>query len=95
MAIIKNEAVFAFKDEDYCKPRHIIVEGTYEEIGYDLGKLARNDIARSSASTVIRSMPRRSVTTSNGTGRKGLPSQKASFAASILPRTTTPSTPPI
>ena len=41
MAIIKNEPVFEFKDEDYCKPRHIIVEGSYEEIGYDLGKLAR------------------------------------------------------
>jgi len=43
MAIIKNEPVFEFKDEDYCKPRHIIVEGSYEEIGYDLGKLAREE----------------------------------------------------
>ena len=42
MAIIKNEPVFEFKDEDYCKPRHIIVEGSYEEIGYDLGTIARD-----------------------------------------------------
>jgi len=43
MAILKNEPVFEFKDGDYCKPRHIIVEGSYEEIGYDLGKLAREE----------------------------------------------------
>ena len=35
MAVLKNEPVFPFKDEDYCKPRHIIVEGSYEEIGYE------------------------------------------------------------
>jgi hypothetical protein len=43
MAILKNEPVFEFKDGDYCKPRHIIVEGSYEEIGYDLGRLAREE----------------------------------------------------
>ncbi|MGD9378322.1 MAG: hypothetical protein PVG95_09625, partial [Methyloceanibacter sp.] len=43
MAVLKNEPVFPFKDEDYCKPRLIIVEGSYEEIGYDLATIARSD----------------------------------------------------
>lgn len=59
------------------------------------GNSPAKNMARSSASTVIRSMPRRSVTTSNGTGRKGSPSQRAFFAPLILPRTTTLSTLPI
>jgi hypothetical protein len=43
MPILKNESIYPFKEADYCKPRHIIVEGTYEEIGYDLGTLAKNE----------------------------------------------------
>ena len=34
MAILKNEPVFDFKDGNYSKPRHIIVKGSYEEIGF-------------------------------------------------------------
>lgn len=41
MGVVKNEPVFSSGDDDYSAPRHIIVEGTYEEIGYDLGLLAR------------------------------------------------------
>jgi hypothetical protein len=43
MAILRNEPVFPFKDEDYCRPRHIIVEGSYEEIGYDLATIGREE----------------------------------------------------
>jgi hypothetical protein len=43
MSILKNEPVFPFSKDDYSKPRHIIVEGTYEEIGFDLGTLAKNE----------------------------------------------------
>ena len=43
MAIIKNKPLFEFKEGDWAKPRHIIIEGTDEEIGYDLGCLAKND----------------------------------------------------
>ena len=43
MAIIKNKPLFEFKEGDWAKPRHIIIEGTDEEIGYDLGTLAKND----------------------------------------------------
>lgn len=43
MSIIKNEPVYPFKDGDYCKPRHIVVKGGFEEIGYDLGTLAKNE----------------------------------------------------
>ncbi|TWT60933.1 carcinine hydrolase/isopenicillin-N N-acyltransferase family protein [Rubinisphaera italica] len=43
MSIIKNEPVYEFKDSDYTHPRHIIVSGTNEEIGHDLGNLAREE----------------------------------------------------
>lgn len=43
MSIIKNEPIFEFKDGDYCKPHHIIVDGSYEEIGFDLATIAKND----------------------------------------------------
>jgi hypothetical protein len=52
MSILKNEQVFPSqpmphflpeKQGDYCKPRHIIVAGSWEEIGYDLGSLAKSD----------------------------------------------------
>ncbi len=35
MAILKNEPIYPFKEGDYTKPVHIIVQGSYEEIGYD------------------------------------------------------------
>ena len=41
MAILKNEPLFAFKEGDYAKPHHVIVAGSDEEIGYDLGCLAK------------------------------------------------------
>lgn len=41
MTIVKNEPIFTFQDGDYTRPRHIVVEGSHEEIGYDLGMLAR------------------------------------------------------
>ena len=43
MAILKNEPLFSFEEGNYCKPRHIIVQGSYEEIGYDLAKLAQKE----------------------------------------------------
>ena len=43
MSILKNEPIYPFKIDDYTKPRHIIVEGTSEEIGYDLATLAKNE----------------------------------------------------
>lgn len=43
MTIKKNEPVFTFKEGDYSKPRNIIVEGTNEEIGFDLATLAKNE----------------------------------------------------
>ena len=43
MSILRNEPVFPFQDGDYAQPRHIIVKGTDEEIGYDLATLAKND----------------------------------------------------
>jgi len=43
MVIVKNEPVFAASSEDYSKPRHIIVKGSNEEIGFDLGTLAKNE----------------------------------------------------
>ena len=43
MTIIKNEPLYPFQEANYSKPRHIIVEGTCEEIGYDLANLAKND----------------------------------------------------
>lgn len=46
MTIIKNEPLYQFKG--YCKPRHIIVEGTDEEIGFDLAKIAQADYGVSS-----------------------------------------------
>lgn len=43
MTILKNEPIYTPQAEDYTKPRHIIVEGTNEEIGMDLGKLAKEE----------------------------------------------------
>jgi len=43
MTILKNEPLFQFKEGDYAKPRHLIIEGTDEEIGYDLACLAKSD----------------------------------------------------
>ncbi|WP_170386254.1 carcinine hydrolase/isopenicillin-N N-acyltransferase family protein [Ruegeria atlantica] len=43
MAIVKNDPIYPFKDSDYSNPRHIIVEGSYEEIGFDLGTLAKSE----------------------------------------------------
>jgi hypothetical protein len=43
MSILKNEPIYAFKDDDYMKPRHIIVAGTNEEIGFDLATLAKQE----------------------------------------------------
>ena len=43
MSILKNEPIYPFKEGDYTKPCHIIVEGTNEEIGFALGTLARNE----------------------------------------------------
>ncbi len=43
MSILKNEPVYPFEDGDYSRPHHIIVEGTYQEIGFDLATLAKKD----------------------------------------------------
>ena len=43
MAILKNEPVFNFKDGDYCKPHHVVVKGSWEEIGFDLATLGKSD----------------------------------------------------
>jgi|LGVF01.1.fsa_nt_gb hypothetical protein len=43
MSILKNEPIYPFKEGDYTKPRHIIVEGTNEEICFALGSLAKNE----------------------------------------------------
>lgn len=43
MSILKNEPIYPFKEDDYTKSRHIIVEGTNEEIGFALGTLAKNE----------------------------------------------------
>ncbi len=43
MSILKNDPVFEFKEGDYSKPRHIIVAGSHEEIGFDLATIAKND----------------------------------------------------
>ena len=43
MSITRNEPIYPFTEEDYSKPRHIVVEGSNEEIGFDLGALARNE----------------------------------------------------
>lgn len=47
MGILKNEPLYPFSKDTYCKPRHIIVDGSYEEIGYDLAKLATEDYGTS------------------------------------------------
>lgn len=47
MAILKNEPLYPFKEDTYCKPHHIIVEGSYEEIGYDLANLAQKEYGSS------------------------------------------------
>lgn len=41
MTIVKNEPIYTPGPDDYSKPRHIIVEGTNEEIGHDLATLAQ------------------------------------------------------
>ena len=43
MAVLKNEPVFEFQEDNYSKPRHIIVAGSHEEIGFDLATIAKND----------------------------------------------------
>ena len=43
MAILKNEPVYNFKDGDYCKPHHIIVKGSWKEIGFDLATIGKNE----------------------------------------------------
>ena len=43
MAILKNEPVFNFEDGDYCKPHHIIVKGSWKEIGFDLATIGKNE----------------------------------------------------
>jgi len=43
MSILKNDPVFEFKEGDYSKPRHIIVAGSHEEIGFELATIAKND----------------------------------------------------
>lgn len=43
MPILKNEPIYPFKETDYSHPRHIIVEGSYEEIGFDLATLAKTE----------------------------------------------------
>ena len=43
MSILKNEPIYEFKEDDYTKPKHIIVAGSYEEIGYDLATIAKNE----------------------------------------------------
>ncbi len=43
MSILKNDPIYEFKDGDYSKPRHIIVAGSHEEIGFDLATIAKND----------------------------------------------------
>ena len=43
MVIVKNVPVYAANKEDYTKPRHIVVKGSNEEIGFDLGTLAKNE----------------------------------------------------
>jgi len=47
MTILKNELVYPLKEGDYCKPHHIIVEGTNEEIGFDLATLAKSQYGTS------------------------------------------------
>ncbi len=43
MSVLKSDPVFEFKDGDYCKPQHIIVAGSHEEIGFDLATIAKNE----------------------------------------------------
>lgn len=43
MSVLKNTPIYEFKDGDYSKPRHIIVAGSYEEIGFDLATIAKKD----------------------------------------------------
>ena len=43
MAILKNEPVYNFKDGYYCKPHHIIVKGSWKEIGFDLATIGKNE----------------------------------------------------
>jgi len=43
MTILKNVQIYPFKEDDYTKPHHIVVEGSSEEIGYDLAKLAKEN----------------------------------------------------
>ncbi len=41
MSIIKNESIYPFNQDYYSNPRHIIVEGSSEEIGFDLATIAK------------------------------------------------------
>jgi len=47
MPIVKNEPVYDpekdYPGGCYLKPRHVIVEGTHEEMAYELAKMARRD----------------------------------------------------
>ena len=43
MAILKNEALYPFKEGNYCKPHHIIVKGSWKEIGFDLATIGKNE----------------------------------------------------
>ncbi|MGB5318867.1 linear amide C-N hydrolase [Eudoraea sp.] len=43
MAILKNEPIYPFEKGKYCKPHHIIVKGSWKEIGFDLGTIGKNE----------------------------------------------------
>ena len=43
MSILKNDPDFEFKESDYTKPHHIIVAGSYDEIGFELATIAKNE----------------------------------------------------
>ncbi len=43
MAILKNDPVYPFEKGNYCKPYHIIVKGSWKEIGFDLATIGKDD----------------------------------------------------
>jgi len=43
MAIVKNEPVYAFEKGNFCKPHHIVVKGSWKEIGFDLATIGKKD----------------------------------------------------
>ena len=43
MTIVKNKPLYPFNQGMYCRTHHIIVEGSNEEIGYNLAKLAQKE----------------------------------------------------